>query len=159
MTIPKGNRAALWIATWFGCGLAPGAPGTVGSAAAILIAWMLVRFGGFAQAHLAVLALVFACVGVWASEHAIVAFGKKDPGQVVVDEVAGSWLALTGATVFNGYSFVGAFLLFRLFDIWKPFPVRQLERLPGGRGIMADDMMAGLYAALVLFLSGCLNLY
>lgn len=159
MTTPKGNRAALWIATWFGCGHAPIAPGTVGSAAALLIAWMLMRFAGFSQVHFALLSVVCAAVGVWASEHAIVAFGKKDPGQVVVDEVAGTWLALGGATALNSYAFGGAFLLFRLFDIWKPFPVRQLERLPGGKGIVADDMMAGVYAALVLFLSGCLNLY
>jgi phosphatidylglycerophosphatase A len=98
-------------------------------------------------------------VGIWAGGHAVQAFGKNDPAQVVVDEVAGSWIALAGATLLNGYALVGAFLLFRLFDIWKPFPIRRLELLPGGMGIMADDLMAGLYAALVLFLAGCLNLY
>jgi phosphatidylglycerophosphatase A len=98
-------------------------------------------------------------VGVWASREAIRAFGQKDPCQVVVDEVSGSWIALAGAAVIDGYTLLGAFLLFRLFDIWKPFPIRRLERLPGGFGIVADDVLAGLYAALVLFLAGCLNLY
>ena len=59
----------------------------------------------------------------------------------------------------NGYALAGAFVLFRVMDIWKPFPIRRLERLPNGIGIMADDVLAGLYAALVLFLAGCLNLY
>jgi phosphatidylglycerophosphatase A len=66
---------------------------------------------------------------------------------------------LAGALPLNWKSYLGAFLLFRLFDIWKPVPVRQLEALPGGLGIVADDVMAGVYAALVLFLAGCFNLY
>jgi phosphatidylglycerophosphatase A len=118
-----------------------------------------VRYAGWSQLEFAVLAIVWAMVGIWAGGHAVQAFGKNDPAQVVVDEVAGSWIALAGATLLNGYALVGAFLLFRLFDIWKPFPIRRLELLPGGMGIMADDLMAGLYAALVLFLAGCLNLY
>ena len=81
---------------------------------------------------------------------------------MVVDEVVGQWLALAGARVLNWKSwYLGSrpSLLFRLFDIWKPFPVRQLESLPGGVGIVADDLMAGVYAALVLFLAGWFNLY
>lgn len=124
-----------------------------------MIAWALIRYAGWDQASFAALALATAAAGIWAAGHAIRAFGKKDPAHVVVDEVAGSWLALVGATTLNGYALVGAFLLFRLFDIWKPFPIRRLELLPGGTGIVADDLLAGLYAALVLFLAGCLNLY
>jgi len=78
---------------------------------------------------------------------------------VVIDEVLGQWLTLAGAAALNWKSWLAAFLLFRLFDIWKPFPVRQLEALPGGWGIVADDLMAGLYGALVLFAAGCFNLY
>ena len=78
---------------------------------------------------------------------------------MVVDEVVGQWLTLAGARTLNWKSYLAAFLLFRLFDIWKPPPVRQLESLPGGVGIVADDLMAGLYAALVLFVAGCFNLY
>jgi phosphatidylglycerophosphatase A len=78
---------------------------------------------------------------------------------VVIDEVVGQWLTLAGARPLNWKSFLAAFVLFRLFDIWKPAPVRQLESLQGGAGIVADDLMAGVYAALVLFLAGCFNLY
>jgi hypothetical protein len=85
--------------------------------------------------------------------------GMKDPQFVVVDEVVGQWLALAGARALNWKAWLAAFVLFRLFDIWKPFPVRQLESLPGGVGIVADDLMAGVYAALVLFLAGWFNLY
>ena len=81
------------------------------------------------------------------------------PRLVVVDEVLGQWLALAGARPLNLKSWLGAFVLFRLFDIWKPPPVRQLEVLPRGTGIVADDLMAGAYAALVLFVAGCFNLY
>ena len=77
----------------------------------------------------------------------------------MVDEVAGQWLAFAGAATLNWKTYLAAFLLFRLFDIWKPAPVRQLESLPGGIGIVADDLGAGAYAALVLFLAGCFNLY
>jgi phosphatidylglycerophosphatase A len=81
----------------------------------------------------------------------------KDPQIVVVDEVLGQWIALAGARTLGWQSYLAAFALFRLFDIWKPPPVRQLERLHGGLGIVADDVMAGVYAALVLFLAGCFN--
>ena len=78
---------------------------------------------------------------------------------MVVDEVIGQWIALAGARTLRWETYLAAFLLFRLFDIWKPLPARQLEALPGGWGINADDVMAGIYAALVLFLAGCFNLY
>ena len=82
----------------------------------------------------------------------------KDPGMVVIDEVIGQWLTLAGVTTFNWKTWLAAFLLFRAFDIWKPPPVRQLEGLPGGLGINADDAMAGVYAALVLSAAGWFNL-
>ena len=85
--------------------------------------------------------------------------GKEDPSIVVVDEVIGQWITLAGATTLNWKSGLAAFALFRLFDIWKPVPVRQMERFPGGYGIVADDVMAGIYGALVLFAAGCFNLY
>jgi len=76
-----------------------------------------------------------------------------------VDEAIGQWVTLAGATAFNWKSWLAAFLLFRFFDIVKPPPVRQLEALPGGLGIVADDVAAGLLGALVLFAAGCFNLY
>jgi phosphatidylglycerophosphatase A len=96
---------------------------------------------------------------VWSADVAAAAAKRKDPGFVVVDEVLGQWMSLAGAHVLNWKTFGAAFLLFRAFDIWKPPPVRQLEALPGGLGINADDAMAGLYAALVLWLAGWFNLY
>jgi phosphatidylglycerophosphatase A len=96
---------------------------------------------------------------VWAAGVTAETMGVKDPGRVVVDEALGQWVALAGACRYNWKSYLAAFLLFRLFDIWKPAPVRQLERLPAGTGIVADDLMAGAYGALVLFLAGWFNLY
>ena len=107
----------------------------------------------------AALALVATAPSIWAAGVTALAVNKKDPGLIVVDEVVGQWLALAGARSLNLKSWIGAFVLFRLFDIWKPAPVRNLEKFPGGRGIVADDLMAGVYAALVLFIAGCFNLY
>jgi phosphatidylglycerophosphatase A len=76
---------------------------------------------------------------------------------VVIDEVVGQWITLAGASTLNWKSWLTAFVLFRLFDIWKPPPVRQLERIPGGAGIVLDDAMAGIYAALVLYAAGWFN--
>ena len=97
--------------------------------------------------------------GIWAAGRTARACGQKDPSRVVIDEVLGQWVTLAGATALNWKSWLAAFILFRLLDIWKPAPVRQLESLPGGYGIVADDIMAGLYGALVLFTAGCFNLY
>ncbi len=155
----KASRVAVLIATWFGCGCAPVAPGTVGSAAAILIAALLVRGLGWRPWHLFVLAAATLPAAVWASTVAARARNEKDPGTVVVDEVLGQWLTLAAAPELNWKSYLGGFLLFRLFDVWKPPPVRRLEALPGGLGIVADDVAAGLYAALVLSIAGCFNLY
>ncbi len=77
----------------------------------------------------------------------------------MIDEVLGQWLTLAGALRFNWLMFAFAFGLFRLFDIWKPPPIRLIEQMPGGAGIVLDDMMAGVYGALVLFLAGWFNLY
>ncbi|MFY9727983.1 MAG: phosphatidylglycerophosphatase A [Bryobacteraceae bacterium] len=153
------TRIAFAIATWFGCGRSPWAPGTVGSAAAVAIAIALHRYAGFAPWHFLLLAAALAGPAVWAAGVAESVSGIKDPGFVVVDEVLGQWIALAAAHPWNWISCLAAFALFRLFDIWKPPPVRQLESLPGGLGINADDWMAGLYAALVLLLAECFNLY
>ena len=147
-------RLAILISTWFGCGYAPVAPGTAGSAAAVVIAMVLSRYAGFVPWHFAVLAVLLFAPAVWSADVTARSLNRKDPGLVVVDEVVGQWLALAGAAHLDWKSVLAAFLLFRLFDIWKPPPVRQLEALPGGLGINADDAMAGVYAALVLWLAG-----
>jgi phosphatidylglycerophosphatase A len=149
------NSVARVVATWFGCGLAPIAPGTVGAAAAVAISWAL--GWGFA-ANLAG-GIVIGAIGIWAATTEARRSGRKDPGHIVVDEVAGQWITLAGATTYSWQAFLYGFLLFRLFDIWKPPPVRQLERLPDGTGIMMDDLMAGVYGAVVLYLAGYFHLY
>lgn len=149
----------MCLATWFGCGYTPVAPGTVGSIAA----WIIALAAGIAldwgRAHLIAAILLTAGPAIWAAGRAAVRAGDHDPQHVVIDEVLGMWLTLCGATVFNWRSSLLALALFRVFDIWKPFPVRQLESLPGGVGIVADDVAAGVWAALVLCLAGWFNFY
>lgn len=147
------------IATWFGCGRVPKGPGTAGSAGALVVAIPLLEFAGWQPWFLLVLSAVALPAAVWAAHAQAVRSGEKDPGCVVIDEVVGQWITLGGATAYNWKSGILAFILFRAFDIWKPPPVRMLERLPGGFGIVADDVMAGVYGALVLFGAGCFNLY
>ena len=156
---PVARLIATPIATWFGCGYAPVAPGTAGSLAAIAIAWLLERVYHVTAIEFGVLGLLLVGPAIWAAGVFARELGKKDPGQVVVDEVVGQWITLAGAMHLNWKSWLAAFLLFRLFDIWKPPPVRQLEQLPAGVGIVADDAMAGVYAALVLYAAGWFNLY
>lgn len=153
------SKIALPISTWFGCGYFPIAPGTVASAAALGIGYLLVEHAGWRAVHFGALSAIGIAPGILAAGITARESGLHDPSRVVVDEVLGQWITLTGLRSFNWKSYLGAFLLFRLFDIWKPAPVRQLESLPGGAGIVADDAMAGIYAALVLFIAGCFNLY
>jgi phosphatidylglycerophosphatase A len=163
MTMTIRNNAANAISTWLGCGYSPVAPGTVGAAAAIGIGILIEYYAGWRPLSFAALALIVSVPAIWAASETARQANIKDPQFVVVDEVVGQWLALAGARALYGkatwIAWLAAFVLFRLFDIWKPFPVRQLEALPGGIGIVADDLMAGLYAALVLFLAGWFNLY
>ena len=154
-----GKSLAGLLGTWFGCGYAPAGPGTAGSLAALLIAVWLHFWLGWGPLMFALLAAVFLLPGVWASQQVGEAIGDEDPGIVVVDEVVGQWITCAGLTAFNWPGWLGAFVLFRLFDIWKPPPVRQLEKLPGGVGVMADDVMAGIYGALVIYTAGRWNLY
>lgn len=155
----RGRAIARALATWFGCGYFPGAPGTAASAAALLIAALLTRYAGWQPRHFALLALALLVPGIWAAHHEARRTAEQDPRRVVIDEVLGQWITLAGARTLNWKSWLAAFLLFRILDIWKPAPVRQLENLPGGFGIVADDLMAGVYGALVLFAAGCFNLY
>jgi phosphatidylglycerophosphatase A len=153
------ERLALQLATWFGCGYSPAAPGTAGSLAALAIAILLHQYAGLAPWHFLLLAAILFLPATYAATITAQVKKLKDPQIVVVDEVLGQWVAISGARTLNWKSYLAAFALFRLFDIWKPPPVRQLESLPGGLGINLDDVMAGAYAALVLFLAGWFNLY
>jgi phosphatidylglycerophosphatase A len=153
------NRLAVALATWFGCGYFPWGPGTAGSLAAVLIAAALHSWFGVGRSGLAVLVLVFVLPGIWASTRTARILNTEDPGLVVVDEVLGQWLTLLGASTLNWKTFLAGFLLFRLFDIWKPWPIRRLENLPEGTGIVVDDLGAGAYGAIVLTISGSLGFY
>ena len=146
------TRVAELLATWFGCGYSPVGPGTAGALGALIPAWLLSRYAGWPVWVWPLAAIAITAPGIWAAGVTAAHAGRKDPGLVVIDEVAGQWLTLAGAQAFNWKAALAAFVLFRLFDIWKPPPVRQLERLPGGTGIMADDLMAGIYGAGVLWL-------
>jgi phosphatidylglycerophosphatase A len=152
-------KLANLLSTWFGCGYSPRAPGTAGSLAALAIGIVLHQFAGFGQWQFGVLAAITLIPAVWAAGVTAESSGLKDPQFVVIDEVIGLWIALAGACAYNWKSYLAAFALFRLFDIWKPPPVRQLEALPAGWGINLDDVMAGIYAALVLLVAGRFNLY
>lgn len=154
------NRLALLFSTWFGCGYFPWGPGTVGAAAATLLAALIEIYFGLGRPVLLGLVVVLMLPAVWAATQTARLVGKKDPGCVVVDEVLGQWVALLGASAKGGWKvLLAGFLLFRLFDIWKPWPVRHLEKLPEGTGIVIDDIAAGLYGALILYIGGQFGLY
>lgn len=141
------TRLAVFIATAAYCGYFPFAPGTIGSAAGLLV-YSLVWWSESRVVEVALIAGLFAA-GVWAGTIAERYFGGIDPGQVVVDEVVGMLITLAFIPV--GWSgAVAGFVLFRIFDVLKPFPAGRLESLHGGLGVMADDAMAAVYANLSL---------
>lgn len=140
------SKLAHVLATWFGCGLSPIAPGTVGTLGALPLWWLLRGGGPFAVLGAAA---VITAIGIWSSGVVASVSRVKDPQRVVIDEVAGVLVAL-GASPFDVRSAVAAVALFRLFDIIKPFPARRAERLPGGWGIVMDDVVAGIQSAIVV---------
>jgi phosphatidylglycerophosphatase A len=152
---PPSEKKTLWawaIGTFFGAGLLKPGPGTYGSIAAVLL-W-------FGAAHLlhpapvalaigtAIAALAATLIGIPAATIVAHESGREDPGHVVIDEVAGQLIALIAIPADWRHAAI-SLLLFRIFDILKPPPIRQLERLPGGTGIMLDDVAAGLFALLL----------
>ena len=145
----SGMTVAHRIATGFGIGRLPLAPGTWAALAALPLAWVIDWAAG--PIGLAVAVAVATVAGLWAARAHIGDASPADPQEVVIDEIAGQWLALLIAPRTLA-AYVAAFVLFRLFDIWKPWPVRAAERLPGAVGVMADDLVAGAYAGLVLVL-------
>jgi phosphatidylglycerophosphatase A len=125
-------------------------PGTWGSLAALPFAWAISVLGG--RSALAVAAILAFVVGWWASAAVARASRRDDPGFIVIDEVAAQWLVLVAAPL-DWRAYAAAFLLFRLFDIAKPWPARVIERrVKGGLGIMLDDVAAALYAVLLLLI-------
>ena len=149
-TVSK-SRFSWLLATFFGIGHLPLGPGTWASAVTVLLWWVAARAMN-PQWLLPAAALISAAVmliGIPTSTVVARESGRKDPGFVVIDEVAGQMIALIGAPLNWKYLLAG-FILFRSFDIVKPFPLRRLEKLPEGTGIMMDDVGAGLYALVLL---------
>jgi phosphatidylglycerophosphatase A len=161
------DYVALAIATC-GVGFIPLAPGTWGSAFGVCI-YLLVRAFGFRPAgqmmlvvgvdaallttFLLLVIIVISLAGTWAATRTEAILGRKDPGIVVVDEVAGQLIAFLFIPWDSpAWLIVAGFILFRVFDIWKPYPIRRLESLESGLGIMADDVLAGVYAATLMSL-------
>ncbi|MBC8549574.1 MAG: phosphatidylglycerophosphatase A [Candidatus Brocadiales bacterium] len=148
------------MATWFGSGLLPKAPGTWGSLAAIPFAYIISVYTCPYALIAGTITLFF--IGMWASDNIEKSSQTKDPGFIVVDEVVGQWIALLPISflytfldpnsfcLFSVLITIVAFLTFRIFDIWKPWPVNYADKnVPGGYGIMLDDVIAGMYALIV----------
>ena len=155
------DRIAYAIATGAGAGFAPVAPGTVGAFEGVVL-FLIFNAVANNSASLSPLWSIFLLgvinvavfiLGVWASSRACEICSLEDPGQVVIDEVSGQLIALTPLVAAPSVAgIIVAFALFRLFDIFKPYPIRKLERLHAGLGVMADDALAGVYAAALVWM-------
>jgi phosphatidylglycerophosphatase A len=145
------------IATGLGSGLAPAAPGTFGTAAGVLLLWLLSKIfpeifdvSWIQWSLLTGLIIITTLAGVWSADALEKEWGK-DSQRIVIDEIAGVWVAMLGLPVtFLNLGF--AFLFFRIFDIWKPLGIRKMESLYGGWGVMMDDILAGIYACIACHL-------
>lgn len=149
-------RIATNIATVFGVGRLPTASGTAASIIALPFAWIIAAFAG--RFTLMFAAILVMGVGAWACEIYARESGKSDPSECVIDEVAGQWIICAFAPL-SILAYVAAFILFRIFDILKPWPIGLVERrVPGGLGIMADDVVAALMGCIILVVLGHLGL-
>jgi phosphatidylglycerophosphatase A len=140
------SASARWLATGFGAGYSPFAPGTAGSVVGLLLFWPM---ASLPWPYPAAACAVVSVTGALAATHVADRVGLKDPGIVVVDEIVGMWVTLIDLP-FGLLTAAAGFILFRAMDVLKPWPARDLERLPGGWGIVADDLAAGVYANLML---------
>jgi phosphatidylglycerophosphatase A len=149
-------RNAAALATLFGIGRFPSAPGTAASLVALPIAWLIAAM--FGRGWLMFSAVVALAVGTWACEMYSRAKGEDDPKECVIDELAAQWIVCAFAPL-SLLGFFLAFVLFRLFDIFKPWPINLVEeRVPGGLGIMADDVVAAVMASAIIALVAHLGL-
>jgi phosphatidylglycerophosphatase A len=148
---PGAGAWAWMVATFFGAGRLPVAPGTWGSAATVLLWWVLTRWIPSARQPVSAigLAAIAIAAGIPAATRVARELGREDPGCVVIDEVAGQLITLIAVPV-SWKTLLLGFILFRAFDTTKPPPIRQLERLPEGTGIVVDDIGAGLYALVIM---------
>ncbi len=142
----KQGKIALLLSSWFWVGLLPGAPGTFGALFGIPVAIGLRSLGSLTET---LSMLVFLALAYWACDIAWRMAGEDDPRWVVIDEVAGLLVSVFGAA--SGFiDFSLGFVLFRIFDVWKPYPICRMERLHGAKGILMDDLLAGVFANLCL---------
>ena len=140
------DKIALILSIWFGIGLLPGIPGTLGTAGAI----PLYLLGDFLGPKYQLFFLLIIIIGaIWASHRTQSILGKVDPGEIVIDEVAGFLITII-LIPFTWRNLIAGFFLFRFFDILKPFPIKKLEKIKGGFGVVLDDLLAGVYAHLSL---------
>lgn len=145
---------ALVLSTWFYSGLAPKAPGTMGSLAALPFAWIIIERYGAIGLSTAIIVVFF--LGLWASKVYMTETGKTDPGEIVIDEVAGQWIAclpiatMTSTIPLSPGPLVLAFIAFRVFDIYKPWPIKIFDQRHDAYGVMMDDVIAGFFAAIIL---------
>lgn len=149
MVVERRRTLPVWVATVAGAGYFPVAPGTVGSAVAVVMVAaldVLPLTDAGRKSLLALLVMLIFFLGVWAAGQSEKFFGRTDPGHVVIDEVAGQMVAFLLVPHASWKVLLAGFGLFRFFDVTKPFPAGRAERLPGGWGIMLDDVIAGVYA-------------
>lgn len=141
-----------WIATWFGSGLAPKASGTFGSIAALPFAYFIQKIGGLYSLPIAAFLIFF--TGWWASNEYLKQTGRNDdPKEIVVDEVAGIWLLLA-ALPHSWHGYLIGFVMFRIFDVLKPWPICVADqKIKGGFGVMFDDILAAMYPIIILLLA------
>ena len=140
-------KTHTWFATLCGIGFIPFAPGTLASLAALPFAWLILVTGDIDGLG-AGIALAIA-IGLWACDVTVSESGNPDPQQCVIDELAGQWIACMAAPL-TLPGFATAFIAFRVFDIWKPWPISAAEKAKGGMGVMADDLVAGFFALIVV---------
>ena len=141
-------RLALFVCTFGGVGYSPVAPGTAGSAAGLVV-YAVLRLAGASPVVEALVIAVIIVAGVWSGTMAERHFGTTDPGPGVIDEVAGMLVTLYALPA-GWVMAIAGFFLFRVLDVFKPFPAQQFERLHGGLGMMADDLMVAIYGNLLL---------
>ncbi len=149
------KKPFVWLASWFGCGFISPAPGTWGSLGALPFGVLIFYLGGISALFWAV--IIVTLIGLWAADKFDKALDGHDSKMIVIDEVAGQWLALIPAAL-NPFLIILSFIAFRFFDILKPWPVSYFDKkVPGAAGVMGDDIVAGLMACVVImFIDGYL---
>ena len=142
------KKAITIIPTFFGIGFFPLASGTIGSLAAVILWYLIVKYFSY-EIFLIIFAAIF-FIGFLTTEKYLNVTKKHDPKEVVIDEVIGQWIPLLIVDISNTSMIISAFLLFRFFDIFKIYPINKLESIPGANGVILDDVLAGIYTLIIM---------